>query len=843
MTAVAAIPLSVPPAPPDGGEYDSDVSESYSFDLPVLLLNMAQLKIQRHRAIARALGLARAHPTHSVFLVALLLCDPYTQPEELEELLLSVSAMADVLIALTFQRQHELLRLGEVESEDESEAGIEERILLLPTPHFDLAVAFMLVVEHIQVRLKCDSEAVFHEAESAEGESNYKLWTAHGFLQLDLTLLYTTLCVLVLAIYKLYASNENLCLNPFLGVFLKWWKCHTYVVLLGLEMDRKDEANEGPGTPVEVRTAVHGSSAVRAVLASILNTDLQKALEADASTTVQHDFEHITLLRFMNPYARKVASGALRCDIRLYVAAMLSLGSELNDVSELLHDLEPEDMYDEDVRYMFYYDYEDSDEEADEDGEGPHSRPCGCVFPKVDLDAEGGEDAWEDGVDGSSPMQRAPTAVRLLTGDLQFDSEGRDWRDIPRGENNVFDPTVDHLNVMPWLELQAVFQNMSVQAVSTTLGLRAVRTVSWCVKQEFEEQIRLAALGPAARERFEELHTEDPEEVTPDKVYGAWTQEGVFEGIMLFNPAIALAMMDEMLMAHGYRRVLIWFFTHMEVSHAQIDYVHELLTGQRGAAVQRRYRFLRRGPLELSAVERNMLMHEFLGACVYQLGRGPAPQLAGEEGGRKRLMQIVCVMLELLLLRQLLDLSDAEFQPELQTLLIQWVGVLPEARRLFFRARERADGSADDDLLANYGAVELAHRAAAAAAAEPGGVAPAAASTANKLSQDRIKAVFLDLETLLKLSKGVLLEDVMSDCLAFLSELQTQLLKPGASSDDPMSSYPMLQKLDSVLRELAVLREGADLPAEQPVEPAPAGAKKKRKRKRKSKAAAEASAS
>ncbi|ODQ79981.1 hypothetical protein BABINDRAFT_161635 [Babjeviella inositovora NRRL Y-12698] len=655
----------------------SDSEHSFAVDLPLHCVNAVELKCKRHRTLCRVLGI-EARLTRRIFVLAAGLCDPFTQPEENDDAILSLDTLSDVLIALSFQQT---FPSSDSESEGEGES---------PTPHFDLAYHFMALLEQIHFKLNCYDDAFLRSIDNgaAHERANLRLWTLLGVCSTDLALLYAVTCVTTLAIHKLYAATDNIFLNPFLGYLLKLWKCHTNIVVLGLDVDRRDEAAGGPGTPESVRAAVHGSAAVRAVVASILNGDIKKALV--------HDFEHETLLSFMNPLGRKLASGSLTCDIRWYVTAMLSLGADLVEVTELLYDMEPNDVYDEDVKYMFDIEYED---ESDDDGYEPPRR-CDCEFDYDYFE--------EEPVPADKP---APTAVRSRAGELDYDEDGRDWRDIPRGENMQFNPTLARGDVMSWSEITAAFTHMADRVVSDTLGQKAIRTVAGSVKHEFDEQIQLAALGPAARDAFERARVPDPEVVTPDKIYDVWSVGAQFEPILRLNPAVASCMMDEMLMAHGYRRVLIWFLTHLEVSHALINYIHELITGQRGAVPLNRYQFSRLGALTLSDVERNMLLHEFLSNAATYLTAMPETRADNDarawnrfhtRGAAKRLMEILCLMVESLVNKGVLSITDPEYRAELQTLLIQWVGLLPHARNLFFRTR---GGEPDDDLLANFDAV------------------------------------------------------------------------------------------------------------------------------------------
>ena len=70
---------------------------------------------------------------------------------------------------------------------------------------------------------------------------------------------------------------------------------------------------------------------------------------------------------------------------------------------------------------------------------------------------------------------------------------------------------------------------------------------------------------------------------TPDDIYDMWSEESKFERMLYLNQDVAWRLMDEMLMCNGYRRVLIWFITHMELNHSLIQYIFELVMGLRGS--------------------------------------------------------------------------------------------------------------------------------------------------------------------------------------------------------------------------------------------------------------------
>ncbi|ODV93595.1 hypothetical protein PACTADRAFT_4498 [Pachysolen tannophilus NRRL Y-2460] len=712
------------------------------------------------------------------------LCDPLTQPSETgenNEFILSLDMVSDLVIALNLPKQ----------LENKS-----------PLPFFDMSLQLSIIVEKILFKLNCLDEILLSKIENDEENwlNNLKYWIPDNTLSSpsnlsnnyhDLKLLYSITCVSLLCIYKL--TNKNLCLNPFLSFFLKIWKLQTLVVLLGLEIDRRDEKENLRGYPLIIRYVVKGSSAIRNVCAMILNNDLDTRI---------HDIKHESLNNFMSPWGRKAGNGSLFADMRLYVAAMLALGGELIDVTSLLIDLEPDDKLDEDIKYMFDYEFEDQDStEAiengplDEDGEYDLHPDCNCEFEESeyrDCDYEDQDDENEylheydnndkaldflpqsnglitkivdkngkvflkfldkdnnefiydpengDLMDNknkekinqeellikSNPIMNRnnfPTAFRskIEEADDNDDSDGKDWRDVPRGDNIFF--TDEFVNIIEkddddgkiliknWSDMKSIFIEMTKKSISEEKGKTLILSVANVVKQEFDEQMKLARLGSEARLKHEQKIAQQKKGeniCSPDTIYEFLSSNWTFESMINFNPAISFCIIDELLMAHGYRRVLIWFLTHLELSHWLINYIHELLVGIRGNTGNSAFPFSRKGPLVLSKVEKSMLLHEFISNAVVFIARGSGLETdllqenydneqeedvsvfgshyrtIAKPSQARKLAKIICLMIKSLYDKKILIEKDEEYRPELQTLLIQWVCILPEAKQLFMR--------------------------------------------------------------------------------------------------------------------------------------------------------------
>lgn len=278
------------------------------------------------------------------------MCDPYTQPWDVSEMnVLSLEYVADVVIGATAT-----LYADNCASEGFS------------VPHFDMAFDVASIAEKILHVLRADDENTLQSVrnDDVNWENDLGKWLPLNALSSmvhiasdfhHLMLLYTMVVVCFLIIHKLYqqSSNNNVCLNPFLRLYLQVWKNMTRVIFLGIEIDRRDEEHNFPGYPEVIRYMIKGSSAVRSVISLILNDDFKKRT---------HDLRHEPLLNFMHPYGRKFRDGSIKTDMRVFVAALLALGSDLEDVIELLFNFEPEDEYDEDIKYMFEMELENMEE-------------------------------------------------------------------------------------------------------------------------------------------------------------------------------------------------------------------------------------------------------------------------------------------------------------------------------------------------------------------------------------------------------------------------------------------------------------------------------------------------
>lgn len=675
----------------DASPQDDEVYEyEQALSFPTSEVPFLSYVQRRHRVLAGLMGLKQNEDTSRLFALVAMLTDPISQPMETDTHVISLELLSQLITAFEFDK-------------------------LSITPEFDLSTKLFLIVESSLRLLNCHDEVKLRSLNNSDAKVDWRPrlqeWTPHGINDQDLRLIYMIDCVCIYTIYKLYAYHESdLCLNPFLEFFLKLWKVFTNVVLLGLEIDRRVEPLQAVETPRIVRHVIRGSSTVRYVLATILNDDVQNRI---------HDFEHLNIHDLLSPYGRRCGSGALFADVRWYVGAMLALGSELNEVVETLVDLEPNDRYDEDIKYIFMHEYEDFHHEQlfpeEYEGDDPSDEPimyvdqdgnfhrvvkqrCSCQFFDEEETADDEPEESEN-----EEFDSIPQAVRSEQ-TIEFDDMGRDWRDVTRGGNIFFNTEfpLDDSECLNWKALCEMFETMMESSISETAARSVIKTVARSVKMELENDINRTA-GDDIPEVADDL-------VTTDKIYEKWSSGWVFEAMLALNPEASYAMLDEMFMANGYRRVLIWFITHLALSFSLMNYVLELVTGLRGETrISKKFKFSRQGSLILSDIEKSMLLHEFFNNCLIYLSKtadkynsysNHSAENVTELERCLKIVKLVCLMVNRLLDMDSIDME--EYKIEISSLLINWIGIAGEAKDLFFRINNTADAAHLADLEREY---------------------------------------------------------------------------------------------------------------------------------------------
>lgn len=712
-----------------------------------------------------------------IFRILAGLCDPMTQPEDSDDLPLSVDLLARLAIALSYEvvlrsRKEEEPRPWEKVSETKHESeehfnqgdfdNKSEIIQLIPTVEkmkspitskesqqtdkissilnsttldietirFQISTKFHIVVIAITKAIRADDELRVRYL-----QNDWKNWTNTSaywlpYLEQDLKLAYYIYPVAIMGLYRLFLppneADYNPALNPYSETFIRLWKTHTNIVALALEMDREleEEAwnnkNDSVDTPDLIKRVLLGSSAVRTVLAWILERTQPSGDESIVSTLLDDDVRNKTLLSFYDPLARSTANcGSVNSDQHLLMTAILILRCRssfspymkddgyfkmipfpcfdqvdlrrrawsrldpLLSTGDLVMDMYYHDQFDEDVKYVFGY-----------------------------------YDSGEDNDSGRSSVAdshaRRGIAIRATGDEEEFDEEGRDWRDCPRGENVNF--TEEFLNLekqvlqlskngeldyffATWFELNqaleflAFTQIESVDSFMIRVGQVAIDSIAKAVKDENSNSESKIVIKEIYRYLVSTAKFELLLRAAEDFSILSLHPITNFEVILMRNPYCALAILDELFMCKGLRRSLIWFLTsHVNPLITLISYMYEFVSGLRGnnSARQIKYSFSREGPLILLKMEQLMILHELFSA---------ADKWVSNDGDDTNVSELYCVRLITylcLMIKKLLydgvirsDQDDVyeDYSHEIQLLLFSWIGKVPEAREIFFKIK------------------------------------------------------------------------------------------------------------------------------------------------------------
>ncbi|SCU95265.1 LADA_0G14598g1_1 [Lachancea dasiensis] len=706
----------------------------YSFDLNdegmVETLNVFSQTRKRHQTLYQVLKLPEQSQSpllKSQFFTICALVDPVTQPIPNDSHIVSIDLISELFLGLL--------------SNDVKD--------LSPNWRFHLCFNLQKIINATLPRLNCDDfqrlNSVNNSDESVDWRRNLHKWLPQGLNTQDLELIYMVDILAIYLIYKLY-RDIPIQMNPFLAPMISLWKNLTFVVLLGLEIDRFEEEQETFSTPVIVRATIRGASALRSVVATVLNGHVDYK---------RHDFQHEPINIFMSPHGRKLCHGALYTDVRSHAAAMLALGIELEDVTNLLSDLQPGDRFDEDVKYMFDYEYdnynevdaEDIDEDDLEDVESrerikemrAYYKRCHCQFDDDELLPEGADDPELLLQTRTNPLREAPPesnnrmsslastakpmARRSKKEGIDFDFNGRDWRDIPRGLNFYFSENFTFTQHITKDALGSLMTTATERSLTFVEGRKLLQMVGTCVAREQQQAVFRSVFAGGPEQEVEDHYALVADgDLTTDYVYEKWCEDSHFERMLLHNETLVWRLIDEVLMCSGYRRVLIWFITHLEISSSMIEYIYSLVMGERGEVVlenaegigeaQDPYTqvpFSRQGPIQLSEIEVKMLLQEFFtNVAIFfsKHARECEEASEDEEGGQigqsgipprvVGLMKLMCMMVKKLMAEDKFDFRDPDYIFELQTLLMSWICFLPEARDLLFDLRSLVDQKLPD---------------------------------------------------------------------------------------------------------------------------------------------------
>ncbi|KAM9911532.1 hypothetical protein OXX69_003427 [Metschnikowia pulcherrima] len=670
-----------------------------------------------------------------IFLMLAALCDPLTQPEDNEKFPLSVEALGQIALALSYQ-----ILLSE-RQKAQAPDGSENWLAQIDHPEvaslrFTVSLRLFTILQAINKVLRAEDELrvryLQNEREDWQRTAHHWLPDVPEVAPYDpdayLKLLYYISCVAIMGIYKSFLPEDgsaySAAMNPYSEYFLRLWKTHTSIIALALEMDRELEeeawANkrEYLDTPDIVKKALLGSSAVRTVLAWILEQIYPGAVVGDGDS-LHFDVCKSPLLLFYDPLMRTANScGCIMRDEQLLMVSTLIIRSRiplspvaeesppykqtkfpifdvsdysfrhanrksaLGSAGDLMVDLYYHDQFDEDIKYVFGY-YE-SDEESSENAE---------------------EEESKEEVFG--------TAKRAKKDEIEFDEEGRDWRDCARGANVEFTERFldleakartlgedsDHF-FSSWFELEQSFVFLasvkieSVSAFVQRVGQVTINTVAKAIRDEESKPAGEFISPNKVHSHLISLAKKELRLVAQEEYPTIFCNESTtFDLILLRNPECALALLDELFMCKGLRRSLIWYLTRcVQFSMTLINYIYELVSGLRGNSSEReaKYFFSRKGALELSQVEKVMALHELFGTASRWALDDPEKATIPEQMTVK-LVLCLCLMIQRLMsngvIKQNTDDFFEDYSHDLQVLLFPWIGKIPEARELFFKIK------------------------------------------------------------------------------------------------------------------------------------------------------------
>ena len=512
------IPLTMQPSIKTNNNGANNNNQTvYSFDLNTdktfELDNVVSHTAKRHRVLNQLINNNDLKTTPLLtlqFTFMAGLVDPLSQPPPNNKQVISLHLLYSMFIGLMYPNLKECFNAND---------GFNWK--------FHICFNMVKLINNSMVILKCDNfnklnDIINSNNDNDEGTENddddaWKLklneWIPHGINTQDLELIYMINIMAVYTIYQLY-SDLPIQMNPFLSCLITLWKNLSAIILLGLDIDRSEEARKTFSTPLLVRATIRGAASLRAVVATILNNHVD---------VNEHDFKHEPLNTFMSPHGRKLCQGALYADIRSHAAAILALGAELEDVTDLLTDLQAGDRFDEDIRYMFDYEYDDyndfkDDVEEQEEMEimGSFPRRCNCIFEDDNIINDDTDNINENDEDDDDEQEEYVDAIEGVTKDtphnnlnphdairtrnshpnskrskssFEFDYGGKDWRDIPRGFNLYYSPSY-HFIKSPMMEtISTLTSKATNEKLTTEDSTLLITAVASCIKLEQDKMI------------------------------------------------------------------------------------------------------------------------------------------------------------------------------------------------------------------------------------------------------------------------------------------------------------------------------------------------------------------
>ncbi|ANZ77438.1 BA75_04836T0 [Komagataella pastoris] len=664
------------------------------------------------------------------------MCDDYTKPFDTgidNRQILSVDLVSNIVLALVFPTY----RSSEIDF-----------------PAFSMAFNVCRIAESILAKLHCSDESSLEFIPRDEGppvKTDCSLkWLPDPLLTSNdqepqdyyqLKLLYSLLVICLVLIDKLSRLEDSP--DPFTCFYFNVWNLQRTVLAFGSPVPLESRESQYAEYPEVFADILKWSSTVRATAAAILNKSRYATI---------HDFQHESLTNFLNPYGRGILTGALNINFPEYFSILLKLGLTEEDAKHYMNKLELADSLDDLVRHIFQPRepvQNESDQESrisrseigevddDEDVEIMELHPdCNCDFgldsteyenEMIDVDDMDSEPRKEITVtNNKESLDHQKGETSPPSEDMPIENSDEDWRDIVRGRNMLFSSRFRKLLQDPskfcssWYEFVDIIKRLTNERdVTETEKQKLVDTVAKSVKDELDTQSELFCLPYEQRQAIEESKSDEKKasEITPDKVYEFISEPQLWKKLFDIDSETLLAIVDELFMAPGYRRVLIWFLSQRQLELQLVEYFHLLLTSRRGNWDPEEekdinletFNFSREGPLELSDFERNMLLRLFIDKLTVTFDddqRTDENQPTAEHSAQRtrssdqteannnsdsylsikakeNLMTLTCLVFLSLHKSNIIRINDPEYKLSIQMLVLPWIGFNEEAREVY----------------------------------------------------------------------------------------------------------------------------------------------------------------
>lgn len=309
--------------------------------------------------------------------------------------------------------------------------------------------------------------------------------------------------------------------------------------------------------------------------------------------------------------------------------------------------------------------------------------------------------------------QPEPFTVRMRSF-FDFNYGGKDWRDIPRGENLYYNGEFVFVQECSSSEFASYFSKAVNSVLDISESNRLIQLVASCIREEQDRMVIYHGMSqlPLANGDV------NKSKLTVDEIYDQISSSNNFAKMLYQDTELACGLMDELLMIVGYRRVLIWFLTHINITFPLIHYIFELVMGYRVGfsdgdangdnnkkSCTGKCGFSRLGTVTLSSIEKQMLLQEFFlnatvslsaksfesnGTEIDNYDDNPDEDNEYISSYAVGIVTLICNMVKTLVRAGQMDVSKSEYTVELQTLLVNWISLIPEAKELFFFLKQEA---------------------------------------------------------------------------------------------------------------------------------------------------------